>query len=113
MKEIRKGTTSVFAVDTPEKGKPICTYSVKSSNLKETYATIQFQDGPVKEVGVNGAREEDLLAILIDRIRSFQSTKHACRETALALTKLDEALHWLNHRNDERKERGVKGTSKS
>lgn len=113
MRTLSDGNTKTFAVDAPEKGKADCNYTVKSGSLSETFATIKFQDGAVKENGVNGAREEDILSILIDRIRSYQGTKHACRETALALTKLDEAMHWLNHRDIERKQRGVKGTSKA
>jgi hypothetical protein len=48
----------------------------------------------------------------IDRLQSFQSGDFACRENALALTKLEEALHWLDHRTKDRQRRGVEGTSK-
>jgi hypothetical protein len=65
----------------------------------------------VKEFGVNGCHQEDLLAIVIDRLRSFQAGPFACRENALALTKIEEAMHWLNHRTSERKNRGVEGTN--
>lgn len=71
---------------------------------------IEFQNGPVPEHGVNGISQEALLAIVIDRLRSFQSGKFACRENALALTKLEEALHWLQHRTRDRINRGVLGT---
>lgn len=33
---------------------------------------IGFQNGPIKEVGVNGVTQEALIAICIDRLRSFQ-----------------------------------------
>lgn len=71
---------------------------------------IVFQNGPIAKVGVNGITHEALLAILIDRLRLFQSGKYACRENALALTKIEEALHWLNSRTRSRIERGVEGT---
>jgi hypothetical protein len=71
---------------------------------------IEFQNGPIKEVGVNGLTHEVLLAILIDRLRGFQSSKYACRENALALTKLEEAKMWLNERTKGREDRGVEGT---
>lgn len=41
------------------------------------------------------ASQEILLAIVIDRLRSFQSGPFSSRENALALTKCEEALHWL------------------
>ena len=71
---------------------------------------VYFQNGPIAEVGVNGVTHEALLAILIDRLRSFQAGPYACRENALALTKLEEAQHWLHHRTHERMRRGVEGT---
>lgn len=71
---------------------------------------ISFQNGPIKEVGTNGVTHEALLAILIDRLQSFQKGSYACRENALALTKLEEAMHWLHHRTLARLARGVEGT---
>lgn len=73
---------------------------------------ILFQNGPISEAGVNGVTHEALLAILIDRLRSFQSGPYACRENALALTKLDEAQMWLQARTRARMARGVEGTHK-
>lgn len=80
---------------------------------------ISFQNGPIGETGVNGisqaARqvltEEALLAIVADRLQSFQAGPYACRENAIALTKVQEAMHWLHHRTRERMQRGVEGTS--
>lgn len=77
-----------------------------------TELKILFQNGPIAEVGTNGVTHEALLAILIDRLRGFQSGKFACRENALALTKLEEAMHWLLHRARQRMDRGVEGTHK-
>ena len=71
---------------------------------------INFQNGPIKEAGVNGVMNEDLISIVIDRMRSFQSSEYACRENALALTKLEEALMWLEKRTADRELRGVEGT---
>lgn len=71
---------------------------------------VLFQNGPVNEVGVNGLTHEVLIAICIDRLRSFQNGPYSCRENALALTKLEEALHWLEHRTKVRVLRGVEGT---
>lgn len=71
---------------------------------------IEFQNGPIAEVGPNGITQEALIAICIDRLKSFQAGPFACRENALALTKLEEAMHWLHHRTCERLSRGVEGT---
>ena len=76
------------------------------------YCKISFQNGPIAEVGVNGLTHEALIAIVIDRLRSFQAGPYACRENALALTKLEEAQHWLHHRTRARMVRGVEGTHK-
>lgn len=73
---------------------------------------IYFQNGPIAEAGVNGVTHEALIAILLDRLRSFQAGPFACRENALALTKLEEAQHWLHHRTLARMQRGVEGTHK-
>lgn len=71
---------------------------------------LLFQNGPIAEVGVNGITHEALLAILIDRLQSFQAGPFATRENALALTKMEEAQHWLFARTRSRMARGVEGT---
>lgn len=71
---------------------------------------IHFQNGPINEAGVNGITQEVLLAIVVDRLRAFQAGPFACRENALALTKIEEAQHWLHHRTRARMIRGVEGT---
>jgi len=79
--------------------------------------TIQWQNGPLgrgadrKEP--NGAFVEGVIAAAIDRIRFYQTAsdgKFACRENALAITHLEEALHWCQHRTADREEREVEGT---
>ena len=72
---------------------------------------MNFQNGPIKEAGVNGVMNEDLIAIVIDRMQGFQNGDFKCRENALALTKLEEALMWLRKRTQDREDRGVEGTS--
>lgn len=77
---------------------------------EHTLERICFQNGPIKEAGVNGVTQESLLAIVIDRLRSFQSGPFSCRENAIALTHCEEALMWLQRRTVERIKRGVEGT---
>lgn len=74
------------------------------------HGIIKFQNGPIREVGVNGLSQEALLAIVIDRLRSFQSGPLSCRDNAIALTHIEEALMWLQRRTRERIKRGVEGT---
>jgi len=76
-----------------------------------TCQAILFQNGPIKESGVNGVTHEALLAIVIDRLRSFQSGPFSCRENAIALTHMEEALMWLQRRTVARIKRGVEGTN--
>lgn len=71
---------------------------------------VKFQNGPIKESGVNGITQEALLAITIDRLRSFQAGPYSCRENAIALTHCEDALMWLQRRTVARIKRGVEGT---
>lgn len=73
-------------------------------------AAMLFQNGAIPEVGVNGVTHEALLAIVIDRLRSFQAAEFACRENAIALTHFEEGLMWLQRRTRARIARGVEGT---
>lgn len=73
---------------------------------------IKFQNGPINEAGINGISNEALLAVVIDRLQGFQSGAFKCRENAIALTHLEDAMHWLQHRTQARVLRGVEGTSK-
>lgn len=85
-------------------------YVVESVNENGLLSSIQFQCGPIKEFGVNGVMNEDLIVMVIDRLIHFQETEFKCRENALALTKLEEALMWLRKRTEERERRNVEGT---
>ena len=73
-------------------------------------ARIHFQEGPIKENGVNGVANEDLINMVICRLEHFQRSEFACRENEMALTKLEEALMWLRKRTMGREARGVEGT---
>lgn len=88
---------------------PSCPFVERHGKPAE-HSTVLFQNGPIAEDGVNGVTHEALLAILIDRLQSFQSGPYSCRENALALTKLEEAQLWLFARTRKRLERGVEGT---
>lgn len=71
---------------------------------------IHFQEGPIKECGVNGVCNEDLLVMVVRRLEGFQNSEFKCRENACAITKIEEALLWLRKRTMGRENRGVVGT---
>jgi len=59
---------------------------------------VLFQNGTIPEAGVNGVTQEVLLAIVADRLRSFQNGPFSCKENACALTHIEEVMHWLQQR---------------
>lgn len=75
---------------------------------------ITWQNGPLgrgnERKDANGAFVEGVIQAAIGRLQHYQDGKFKCRENALAITKLEEALHWLEHRTAEREARAVEGT---
>lgn len=88
---------------------------------------IQWQNGPLgrhadgckigescvagcTRVDQNGAFVEGVIAAALQRIQHYQDSKFKCRENAIAVTKLEEALLWLNKRTNDRESRGAEGT---
>jgi len=102
----------ISVMDEPGIGGANHEYTIDGSDRLNVCCHTRFQNGPIAEAGVNGISGEALIAIVIDRLRGFQSGKYACRDNAVALTKLEEALMWLQKRTRERLARGVEGTSK-
>jgi hypothetical protein len=74
------------------------------------HSTILFQNGPIKEFGVNGVTHEVLLAILVDRMEGFQAGPFASDDNAIALNHMKAALGSLQKRTRARILRGVEGT---
>ena len=105
--------TEIQVLDEPGAGGAYHEYRVRAveGDPQQMFANITFQKGPVKEYGENGISIEDLLQICRHRLQCFQAGGFACRENALALTKIEEALHWLDHRTRDRQARGVEGKS--
>jgi hypothetical protein len=101
----------IFAIGDPEAGGANSVYRIENwheYNVDST--TIRFHTGGFIEGECpTGVTEACLLAIVADRLRSFQSGPFSCRENALALTKVEEALHWIHHRTLDRTRRGVEG----
>ena len=76
--------------------------------------TIEWQNGPLAVDGERreptGAFVEDVIAAAIGRLEFYNAGKFRCRENSLAITHLEEALHWCEHRTRDREARGVEGT---
>jgi hypothetical protein len=84
-------------------------YAVTSRDGKELFCGVDFQDGGIAEVGVNGCQNEDLLKIVIDRLECFQLGKFACEENEAALKACHVAMLAMNMRTEGRVARGVEG----
>lgn len=89
--------------------------------MNTEWGFIKFQHGPIQENGRNGILLEELLEhVIIPRIRGFNRAEledgspnpFRCRENSLAITHLEEALHWLWHRTMLRQQQGVEGVNK-
>lgn len=73
---------------------------------------VQFQKGPrLDPDSESGVLDVDLLEIVRDRLAAFQKGDYSCRENAIALTHIEEALLWMNKRVEDRAARGVLGTT--
>lgn len=63
------------------------------------------EDGSIE----GGTTLEEMLKVSIQRLQDFNS-RFGCRENSIAITKMQEALMWLNERTRDREARGVEGT---
>lgn len=105
----------INVLDEPGQGGACHEYRIALNEPGKPPATkfwdIDFQNGPILEAGFNGISQEALLAIVEDRLLSFQAGPYACRENAIALTKIQEAMQWLQKRTRDRMARDVEGTN--
>ena len=106
----------IHVLDEPGQGGACHQYSIlytegEGNDSVPRALTVAFQNGPIKEAGVNGISGEALIAIVIDRLRCFQDGPFACRENAVALTQIEDGLMWLQKRTRDRLARGVEGTN--
>lgn len=62
------------------------------------------EDGTV----LNGTTLEEMLRVSIERLQDLNS-RFGCRENSIAITKMQEALMWLEERTKDRIKRGVEG----
>lgn len=91
---------------------------------KNTYQLADFEEGvPAQEISFfeknsdgsvknHGTTLEEILRVSIERLQDLNG-RFPCRENSVAITKMQEALMWLNERTRERKARGVEGEHKA
>jgi hypothetical protein len=81
-------------------------------NYETNEITFKIQNGPIKEKGINGCQVDELIHMAKVIIGGLNHN-FPCRENSFTITKLEEALHWLNHRKTDRIGRGVEGYNKT
>lgn len=86
-------------------------FEVRNVNTDEVISSINFQEGPIKECGVNGIANEDAIIMVLTRLKSFQESPYACEENAIAISHLEDSLKVLRERTLKRIVRNVEGTS--
>lgn len=86
-------------------------YVVTNAKTGDIVSQIHFQEGPIKEHGVNGVSNEDLILMVVDRLESFQDSEYVCEENAEAITHLMKAIESLRARTNKRIAEGIEGTS--
>lgn len=105
----RENLNTVYAADEAGAGNANHEYVIMCDDEP---VEIAFQHGPRKSPdSIRGVLDTDLLEIVRDRLKGFQSGEFSCRENACALTHIEEALMWMNRRVEDRIERRVLGTN--
>ena len=101
--------TKVFCEDTWKYNAPHH-FDVETVDGKHI-AHVDFQEGPIKECGINGVANEDLLLMVLTRLEAFQTSPFKCAENQEAIIAINEAIDSLRKRTNKRAVRGVEGTS--
>jgi hypothetical protein len=70
--------------------------------------SFTIQSDPISEVGVNGVQALDILKYSKCLFESLNEA-FPCRENALTITKIEEAIHWQDARTKDRQRRSVEG----
>ena len=73
--------------------------------------SFTIQSDPISEVGVNGVQALDILKYSKCLFESLNEA-FPCRENALTITKIEEAIHWQDARTKDRQRRQVEGHNK-
>lgn len=74
--------------------------------------SFKIQNGPIKEVGVNGCQVNTIFATGLVMLEALNMS-FPCPENAMAIIKAQELLMWLEERKRDREKRGVEGYNKA
>jgi len=83
-------------------------YALMNFKGGNTFQTVKFYKLSEDGTSENGTTLEEMLRVSIARLQELNG-KFPCRENSIAITKMEEALMWLNARTANRIERGVEG----
>lgn len=112
----REKLNTVYAVDEKGNGGANHFYKIISNPIPKSEqgieVNIKFQNGARNEWGsIIGIADTDLLEIVRDRLKGFQSGDLNSEYTEKALEHIEIALMYLNTRIEDRIERNVLGTN--
>ena len=79
----------------------------EGEEIKE-FVKIKWQDGTIPEVGRNGVQIAEALEVVLRQLKGYQE-KFTCKENAISITKIEEAIMWQEKRTNDRIKRGVEG----
>lgn len=81
-----------------------------TTDNKDQAAIVKFeiQSAPIGEIGINGCQAVDMLEYVKCLFQSLNDA-FPCRENALTITKIEEAIHWQDARTKDRESRKVEG----
>lgn len=90
-------------------------YSITENGLTDSGTTdLVFVKGTSNNLDgftQSGITTESLLEAILDYLKEVNTGELGNRETSMAITKLDEAVLWLDKRRNDRQKRGVLATS--
>ena len=81
------------------------------AHIKKEHIDIKFQSGAIGEFKKNGCDLNDVIMIVIDRLKGFQNGDLACRDNDRAINALNVSLTYLKDRRHLRVSQGVIGKS--
>lgn len=106
VKELEEGYRFQVPVYEVEHGKGIKPVSILDVN----FVRGSKIDGENVKPKLSGVITEGLLTCCVEYLTYVNTGELRCRETSVAITKLEEALMWLGKRQKDRKKRKVQST---
>ncbi|MDX8366487.1 hypothetical protein ACSVDA_16085 [Cytobacillus sp. Hm23] len=73
---------------------------MKLTRNNDNFINIKFQDGAIDKNGINGCQVEDVLPILINKLKAFQNGDFHSMENSLAISNLEAANYALHCRRE-------------